>query len=235
MQGYRPIAVTEFAVRLLRAERESAPLPQSPEFADSMDVDHAADYARAFTSENGQKMVFAAQGKRLSLLHDNTKIPLQHAGGDSFLSTVEGVFADYAIVFGRGTDELNHKTRQANESAGSKDSVVKPPPVVEVSYGPDWYVSEAYQGPTTFAIAADYDAFLGRYRSDSAWGGDVRAYLLKGRLMLSGTALVRIGGGLFRAGDESWTPDTVEFLHVFEGRARLLRASGMDFWRVEVD
>jgi hypothetical protein len=30
-------------------------------------------------------------------------------------------------------------------------------------------------------------------------------------------------------------PDTAEFLCVFEGKPRILRIAGMDFWRVEVD
>jgi hypothetical protein len=30
-------------------------------------------------------------------------------------------------------------------------------------------------------------------------------------------------------------PHTAEFLRVFEGKARILRLTGLDFWRVEVD
>jgi hypothetical protein len=58
---------------------------------------------------------------------------------------------------------------------------------------------------------------------------------LKGRLMVEGGPLERIGGALFRVGDEAWMPDTAEFLHVFEGKARLLKLGGLDYWRVEVD
>jgi hypothetical protein len=54
-------------------------------------------------------------------------------------------------------------------------------------------------------------------------------------LVLSGAQLVRIGGSLFRVGDESWLPDTVEFLHVFEGKSRVMRFIGTDFWRIDVD
>ena len=35
--------------------------------------------------------------------------------------------------------------------------------------------------------------------------------------------------------DREWMPDTAEFLRVFEGKPRILRIAGMDFWRVEVD
>ena len=53
--------------------------------------------------------------------------------------------------------------------------------------------------------------------------------------MLDGQILYRIGGSLFRLGDEEWMPDTAEFLRIFEGKARILRIAGMDFWRLEVD
>lgn len=232
MQGYRPTAVTEYAVRLLRAVRESKALPASPALASPLEVDNAADFAGAFTASDGRKLEFAANGNRLSLVDGGESIPLQHGGGGSFFSTITGRFASYPFEFGRKDAEAG--TQPAGEPA-AKGADAKKPPVVEVSYGPDWYVNQNYSGAQAFSEPADYAALTGRYRSDSAWGSDVRVYVLKGRLMLDGELLSRIGGALFRAGDESWMPDTAEFLHVFEGKARLLRFAGMDFARVEVD
>jgi len=69
--------------------------------------------------------------------------------------------------------------------------------VAEVSYGSDWYVSAAkYSGPRSFTAPKEFGAFAGRYRSESAWGGDALAYVLKGQLMLNGDRLHRIGGSL---------------------------------------
>jgi len=107
--------------------------------------------------------------------------------------------------------------------------------VVEVSYGPDWYVNAKYSGPRSFIAPKEYNAFAGRYQSQSAWGGEAFAYVLKGQLMLDGRTLHPIGGSLFRMGDEEWMPDTAEFLCPFEGKARILRIAGIDFWRVRVD
>ena len=231
MQGYRPIAVTEYAVRLLRAQQESKPLPAPPAIADPRDVDNAAEYAGTFSGDAGRKLVFAAEGKRLTLIDGEQKIPLQHAGGDRFISTVAGQFADYSFTFAR-----------KNTVAAAQDGAVAPAnpnqtpsPVVEVSYGPQWFVNSAYTGPRTFDVPADYAAFAGTYYSDSAWDGETHVYIVKGELLLSGEPLTRIGASLFRVGDESWLPDTAEFLHVFEGKARLLKSAGADFWRVEVD
>lgn len=237
MQGYRPTAVTEYAVRLLCAEREAKALPAAPAIANPMEVEKAADYAGSFTDSNGKKLEFAAEGKQLFLTDGEKRTPLQHAGGDAFISTMEGVLADHAFVFGRARAEsAKSGTPPAKVSGtGGEESHEKRGPVVEVSYGPDWYVNGKYSGPRNFTAPKEYEDFAGRYRSESAWGGDARAYVLKGQLMLNGNTLHHIGASLFRMGDEEWMPDTAEFLCVFEGKPRILRIAGMDFWRVEVD
>jgi D-alanyl-D-alanine carboxypeptidase len=231
MQGYRPTAVTEYAVRLLRAQHETKPLPEPPHIADPQEIDNAADYTSTFTASDGRKLVFKADGKRLLLIapESPTPCPLQHTSGDSFVSTVEGRFTKYAFEFSR------KESHEEGAPAEKEPGAAKPkPPVVEVSYGPDWYTSEAYTGPKTFSAPKEYTAYAGQYRSDSAWGGDARVYVLKDRLMLAGSPLTPIGNGLFRSGEEPWNPDTAEFHYIVEGKAQLLKAGGMDFWRIEV-
>jgi D-alanyl-D-alanine carboxypeptidase len=232
MQGYRPTAVTEYALRLLRAERESKTLPAAPAIANPLEVDNAADYAGTFTGGNGQKLEFVVDGKQLFVTNEGNRVPLQHTHGDNFISTVEGVFANHTFVFGRVESAKSGTQPATTSGAGSHE---KPGPVAEVSYGPDWYANARYSGPRSFTTPKDYEAFAGRYRSASVWGGDALIYVLKGQLLLDGTKLHRIGDSLFRMGDEEWIPDTVEFFHVFEGKARVVRVAGMDFWRVEID
>ena len=232
MQGYRPTAVTEYAVRLLRAQHESKPLPDPLPIADPTEVENAADYAGTFTSANGRKLTFKADGKHLSLLAPDTSQThlLQHAGSDSFLSTVEGSFTQYAFEFGR-KDSHEENSAADKESASSKPKS----PIVEVSYGPDWYTTQSYDGPKTFRAPEEYAAYAGHYRSDSPWGGDARVFFRKDRLTLSGLPLTPMGSNLFRAGGEPWSPDTVEFHLIVDGKARLMKLSGIDFWRIEVD
>ncbi len=223
MQGYRPIAVTEYAVRLLRAERESKPLPVAPPVADARDIDNARDYAGTFSSADGRSLNFAAQGKRLALVDGETSIVLQHRGGDRFISTSPDAFAAYTIVFGR-----------KSAPAGTEGSAQSQQPVVEVSYGPDWYISSAYEGPRSFPVPADYDLYTGHYFSDSPWGGDAVVFVLKGRLFVGGSQLTPLGNHVFRIGDEEWNPDVAVFYRIFQGKTRGLRVSGLDFWRVDV-
>jgi CubicO group peptidase (beta-lactamase class C family) len=231
MQGYRPTAVTEYSVRLLRAQHESKSLPEAPTLADPQSIDNAADYAGTFSTANGGSMVFEAQGKRLMLKDESRSIPLQHTGGDSFISTVPGRFAEYGIEFGR--KENGSSADMGQGTSGSGDAPKGR--VTEVSYGPRWFTNAAYTGPHNFEAPKAYAAYVGCYRSDSAWGGHLRVYILKDQLVLEGTPLTRLGNSLFRAGDEPWTPDTAEFLIMAEGKARLLKFTGLDFWRVEVE
>ena len=237
MQGYRPTAVTEYALRLLRAEREAKALPAAPTIANPLEVDNAADYAGTFTDGNGRKLEFAVEGKQLFLADEGKRIPLQHTHGDNFISTIEGAFANHTFIFGRGPAESAKSGTQPASASGAAngDTHEKPGPVVEVSYGPDWYVNGKYSGPRSFTAPKEYGAFAGRYRSESPWGGEALAYVLKGHLTLDGQILHRIGGSLFRVGDEEWIPDTAEFLSVFEGKARIVRIAGIDFWRLEID
>jgi D-alanyl-D-alanine carboxypeptidase len=237
MQGYRPTAVTEYAVRLLRAEREAKTLPAAPAIANPIEVDNAADYRGTFADGNQQKLEFAVEGKQLFLTAEGNRIPLQHARGDNFISTIEGVLANHPFIFGRAQVQSPISGTQPGSvsAAGKGDSHKQPGPVVEVSYGSEWYVNTQYSGPRSFTVPKEYAALAGRYRSESAWGGDALVYLLKGELMLDGNRLYRVGGWLFRLGNEEWMPDTAEFLCIFEGKPRILRIAGMDFWRVEID
>jgi D-alanyl-D-alanine carboxypeptidase len=237
MQGYRPTAVTEYAVRLLRAGKEAKALPAQPAIADALDVEDAADYAGTFAAGDGTKLVFAAKGKRLLLVKGEQEVPLQRHGAGNFISTAPGVFADHTFVFGRKQRQANAANDEsgAGNDKGDRSSEKPPAAVVEVSYGSAWYTNASYEGPLSFSIASEFATFAGRYHSDSAWGGDMWVYVLKDRLMLEGELLTRIGPGLFRVGDAPWMPDTVQFTRVFEGKARLLKSGGLDFWRVEVE
>ena len=225
MQGYRPTAVTEYAVRLLRAEHDSKPLPPAPAIDDAREVNHAADYAGTFTAADGQTLVFVAEGKRLSLSHGGSSIPLQHSGGDRFISTVPGTFAEHTIVFGR---KAAHEGAKADDKASSA-------PVVEVSYGAEWYTAAAYDGPRSFSVPAEYARYSGRYQPDTAWASAVHVYVRKGRLYADDDPLTPIGDHLFRVGEESWSPITAQFIHVFENRARGLCLGGIYLSRVDVE
>jgi D-alanyl-D-alanine carboxypeptidase len=228
MQGYRPTAITQYAVRLLRAEHENKPLPAPEAMADATEVDNASEYAGTYLAVGGKQLVFKEDGKHLVLVAGNQQIVLQRSDGDSFVSTVEGQYADYSLVFGR--DQANQKPAKPSQATGQPPI---PAPVVEVGYGPDWYINNGYKGNRQFPPLPEWTRLEGRYRSDG--GDDAQVFQRKGRLWLGDSPLTPLGGSLFRVGDDSWLPDTAEFLSVVDGKARLLRVTGFDYRRVEVN
>ncbi|MDE3200915.1 MAG: hypothetical protein KGN79_08340, partial [Acidobacteriota bacterium] len=164
-------------------------------------------------------------GNSLILEADGKSIPLQHAGEDSFVSTIPGEFASAAFNFGRKVELKQADTENAKPK----------PPVIEVSYRDEWFVSATYTGARTFITPPEWSKFIGCYYSDSPWAGGIRIYALKGKLVADGLPLAPMGGALFRAGEEAWSPETMEFLRVVAGKARILRFAGADFTRMEVD
>ncbi len=221
-QGYRPNPVTQFAVRLMNAQVQAKALPKMPDLPDPMVVKKANDYAGNYTSADGKSIAVAAEGERLIMRVESHPVPLQSAGDDMFLATVEE-FQRFPILFGRAK-------ATADETAAKKA-----PAVIEMMHGADWYTNEKYTGPHSYPVPTTLESFVGHYRADSAWFGSMRVVMRKGRLWLDGTSpLEPLGESLFRVGEEAFAPDTVEFFYVVEGKAQMMKFVGADLWRINV-
>ena len=219
MQGYRPTAITQYAIQLLRADR-TRPMPAAEPLSDPIELENAVDYAGVFRRADGKELTCKPQGRKLVVISGEEQIVLQRSVGDSFVSTVQGAFSDYSLTFGR-----------EKPPTGEAAKAAPPPAVVELGYGPDWYTNDAYRGEHAYSAPAEYLAFTGHYRSDG--GDDMRVFIRKSQLWLADSVLSPIGDALFRVGDDAWSPDTVQFLNVAEGRARMLKVIDEDLWRIE--
>src|SRR5262249_11659829 len=80
MQGYRPNPVAQFAIRLMRAQRNNKGLPAAPVFRPATFVENAADYAGTYHAADGRGLEFVAEKDRLSLRHDGKAIALEPQG-----------------------------------------------------------------------------------------------------------------------------------------------------------
>jgi D-alanyl-D-alanine carboxypeptidase len=211
MLGYRPVPVTQFAVELMNAEKQSKPGPGAPELNDPREVKNASDFAGVFETPAGRKLEVLTNGSALNIAVGDKRIPLERLGEDNFLAD-EYSWRRFPLVFGR-----NDRKK-----------------VVELSHGSDWYVNENYTGPKGFPEVPQYEGFVGHYRSDSPWLRSTRIVLRKGKLWADGTSpLEPLGQALFRLGSDSFSPDVAEFLQVANGKALLLKINGSDRWRVE--
>ncbi|HEY0169789.1 MAG TPA: serine hydrolase [Pyrinomonadaceae bacterium] len=208
--GYRPVAVTKYALELLAAERAGAELPAMPEAPPAPEeVKNAADYAGTFTAPDGRQLVLAAQGRRLLLTNKGRAVALERSGGaDSFI-VKHPEFELFRLVFGREGGE-----------------------VVEAGHGADWYAAGRYKGARAFEYPKEWDAYVGRYRHESPWYGSTRVVLRRGALWLDGEEQLRpLPDGSFSPGPPADTPERVRFTHVAGGRALRMNLSTVEYHR----
>ena len=209
LRGYRPVAVTKYAIELFNASLAGKPLPDAPAPPPAADeVKNAAEYAGLYTSPDGRKIELAAEGDKLILLHANRRVALERAGTDRFI-VKHPDFDIYMLGFVR-----------ENKA------------VTQAFYGPDWYMGAKYAGPKTFETKNDWEAFAGHYHNDSPWYGDTRIVLRNGQLFVDGVQpLVPRGDGKFGLGDPDG-PDWIGFDTIVDGRAMRLNFSGIIFRRL---
>ncbi len=216
--GYRPNPVAQYGLRVLRAEQEGKPAPDAPGLSDPLTIKDAGQYAGIYQSPNGNKIEIIASGGRLTWNAAGRSLPIQMTTAGEFV-IVEPDFDRFPIVFGRE----NGKPEGA---------------VVEIGHGADWYPNERYKGPRTFTYPAAWNALIGYYRNDDAWGGSVRIVVRKGKLLLNGVVALEPepdSGTVFRLADPPYNPERAEFLFVAAGKARVLRLQGTESWREEIE
>jgi D-alanyl-D-alanine carboxypeptidase len=208
LRGYRPVAVTKYAVELFNASLAGKTLPDPPAPPPSPEeVKNAADYAGIYTSLEGKKLEFLAEGDKLILLHGNRRVVLERAGADRFI-VKHPDFDLYLLGFSRENQQ-----------------------VTQAFYGADWYLGTKYTGAKTFETKKEWENFVGHYYNDSAWYGDTRIVLRKGQLFIDGVQpLVPRGDGKFGIGDPE-APDWISFESIVDGRAMRMNFSGILFRR----
>jgi D-alanyl-D-alanine carboxypeptidase len=209
LRGYRPVAVTKYAVELFNASAEGKPLPEAPAPPPAPDdIKNAADYAGTYTSLEGKKLELVAESNKLVLVHANRRVVLERVAGDRFI-VKHPDFETFLLGFGRENQQ-----------------------VTQAFHGPNWYLGEKYTGPKAFETKKDWDGFVGHYNNDSPWYGDTRIVMRKGQLFVDGVQpLVPRADGKFGIGDPE-APDWVSFESIVDGRAMRLNYSGIVFRRV---
>jgi CubicO group peptidase (beta-lactamase class C family) len=212
-QGYRPNPVVRYAIELMRARRKGAAPPKMPEPDVATTVKNAADFAGTYRGDKGSLEVLA-EGDRLFVVKDRERVPLERLGDPNRFAVRHPKFDRFAFAFGR------------------KDSAAPQSPVVEVSWGGDWYRNDRYDGPVTFDYPKAWDGYAGHYRNESPWIGSQRIYVLKGRLTLDGVAPLEADGDLFRLRDNPYNTEWIRFGELVNGRCMRIRLSGSDLWRV---
>jgi len=217
-QGYRPTPVAQYAVQLMGALAAAKPAPSAPTIEDPKIIKNAADYVGIYTSPGGKSIELAGDNALFASI-SGKKVLLQRSGADTFLAT-DPELASRSFVF----------TRAKNDK--EKD---KPGPVIELMHGRDWFTNSKYTGPKTFTVPPEFAALTGTYLGAGGFEGtSAEVVVLKGELWFEGeTALERVGEYEFRPAEDAPNPERVEFLSIANGKARLMKFSGADFYRFE--
>ncbi len=207
--SYRPVAVTRYALELLRAadsKQDLPPLPPPPPPPDK--VSNAADYVGTFTANDGSKLVFKSRGEQLLLQHAGTSIVLEPASRDLFFVN----HPDWDLFF------LGF-SRQENK-------------VTDAFHGARWWTNERYAGPRTFTYPPEWDAYAGHFHSDSPWYGSTRVVIRNGQLLVEGLQpLEEIEPHVFRVAGQAVDVDRIVFDTIIQGRAMRANYSGIEFFR----
>lgn len=201
--GYRPRKLTMYAIQAIAAAEAGRPLPDPP--ALETNVEKPGDYVGRYVA--GSRAFEIRSAPHLSIVMDGTEAPLESFGGDSF-GTLHPEFRQFSLLFER---------RQGN--------------VVAASWGPDTFAREGadFRVPASDPKLA---AFAGRYVNDSPWFGTTMVVERGGKLWLgTDTPLTRIGRNLWRAGEESWSPERVSFADWINGKPQTLLFSAVEFAR----
>src|ERR1043165_8065785 len=163
LRGYRPVAVTKYAIDLFKASLADKPLPDAPPSPPLDEVKNAADYAGVYTSPDGKKLELSAENAKLMLVVNGRKIALKHAGGGDRFLVAQPPFDRYVLGFERENQQVTH-----------------------AYHGPNWYAGPHYNGPRSFETRKEFESFAGHYFNDSPWYGDTRVVLRRGQLFLDG-------------------------------------------------
>jgi D-alanyl-D-alanine carboxypeptidase len=199
--------VADAALDLYR--REAAALPAVP---DPLVVENAEEYAGTYSSA-GRRLLLAAEGERLVLEHADDRVPLERRRGDRFLVD-HPEFALFPLVFERDGDML-----------------------VAAFHGSDVYTREGARSLHTDSPPPEWSAYPGHYRAYNPWLTNFRILLRRGRLLLAyprgpEDPLAPLEDGLFRVGQDEWSPERPRFDAIVDGHALRANLSGCDYFRV---
>jgi CubicO group peptidase (beta-lactamase class C family) len=200
------------ALEFFRAASIGHALPETPPLPDFTFVADPLQYAGTYRSKTGE-VVLKGDGHRLLLACGGRRVVLEERGADRFYANHPS-WNRFLLRFGR-----------------SKEGKV-----IEVCYGPEWFVNERGEGQGPFAAPDFWNAFEGHYRSHNPWETNFRVFIRKGQLILSSPegdeeVLIPLSDGSFRIGEDAYIPERINFDQVVDGQAQRAVRSGCPYYR----
>jgi len=198
-----------------------APPPFTPE-RDPLTA-NLSDYAGSYGSASEPA---ASRRPKLQFAVVNGNLTLKQAAGDQPLQRI-GI--DAFRVAGDSNDNQAYIFTRAAEGR-----------VVQVSHGAEWYVTKEFTDPVA-SSTHDYSTFVGHYVYPGPEGPAGRIFVRSGELVgvfaweeqLFTQKFVPLESGVFRMGDEDYSPERARFDGIVDGHAQRLTISGVPLYRRE--
>jgi hypothetical protein len=201
---YRPRLLTRFAVEALTNALAGRPLPAPPRL--DVVLSNPAAYVGRYAGPGGGFELRA--GKPLTIVADGRSADLEYVGGSLF-RTLHPAFRRFSLMI---------------EKKGAA--------ITGAAWGPNAYARGGSAGsvpPSDPALAK----LAGRFVNDNPWWTGIGTVVERGGKLWLGTEtpLTKIGGNLWRVGEESWSPERASFADFVEGRPQSFIFSGEKFTR----
>lgn len=199
-----PLLLARFAIACLAAEALGAPIPEVPEPEDPSVVADAADFAGEYRNDDGDEIITVVAEEGRLFLGSEAAVALIPIAPDRFAAD-DPELERFAIRFLRYRKVVTGLHR-----------------------GPERFVNDRYDGPSSFDPPEVWSTFVGHYRSWDPWASNFRIFVRGGSLWLEAPEdvldaepdrpLVPLADGSFRVGDEH-SPDRIAFDTVIDGNA----------------
>jgi len=209
MAPYRPRDITAYACERLRAVVEgaaaSSPAPAPPA------LPPLDGYLGSYEGRQGQRLAVSAHPKGLSVRLGDIVMAMEPGEKDAFIVT-DPTWTPFPLVFRRDGSAVTRAWHAGVEYVRMENG--RP--------------TAAFSPPTP----PELKALTGHYESDDPWAGSFRVTAQGAALFLDDTApVVPLGDGLFRVGDQPWSPERLRFDGLIDGRPTRAIASGVDHVR----
>jgi CubicO group peptidase (beta-lactamase class C family) len=205
---YRPRLLTAFAVDALTSAMRGLALPVPKLLTVPLIPSAAASLVGRYSGPAGSFEI--RPGAPLTIVARGDSAALQPWGADIFRSS-HPAFRRFGLMFER--------------KAGK---------VVSAAWGPDSFVRDG-SGAVTARPDPALAKFAGRFTNDSPWWGTSVIVERGGKLWIgTDTQLHPMREGLWRVGDEAWSPERLSFANFIGGQPQTMMLSGVEFERHDI-
>jgi CubicO group peptidase (beta-lactamase class C family) len=186
----------------------------------------ARDFAGVYQASRGnsapvRSLEFIANGKDLLVVENDGLQPVQRMGKDVF-RLVHDDSHHLPFIFGRAKTDSDE-------------------PVIGVSRGAQWFAKVNSCEQTAVDSSQSYAAYVGHFANVGPEGPAARVFVREGRLWVlmslnefgAPLLLEPLGEGLFRMGEETYSPERVRFDTIMDGVATRMMFSGVPLYRRE--